>query len=124
MDQIFKQCGAFGLYQQLNLLIVGIASALSAMTIYSTIFTANTPEFFCVSKVKNTSNNSAESIKFGMPKSCQIRSNLTLHQSHDCYLDDKYYSSLVNEWAFICDKSYLVDLTQTIYMVIEIQPTF
>jgi hypothetical protein len=116
MDEILTQAGAFGIYQKLSLFTIGLASALAAMTIYSTIFTANQPDLICHPKsLDNVTRNESDSIR--LPESCKIWSNASQTDLYDCSIDDKFYSSLVNEWLFVCDKSYLVGLTQTMYMV-------
>jgi hypothetical protein len=110
MDQLLLLIGEFGIYQKTRLLVIGLISSLMAMTIYSTIFTAHQSEVICTLK-------SNISILIRTPESCAIWSNLSQLSSYNCKVDSQFYSGFVNEWLLVCDKSYLVVLTQTMYMV-------
>ncbi len=47
MDTIIENINPFGKYQKLMLFFIGIPSALTAITVYSTVFTAPEPNYFC-----------------------------------------------------------------------------
>jgi hypothetical protein len=118
MDELITLIGEFGFYQKTRLLVIGLISSLMAMTIYSTIFTAHQSEVICSLKLNQSI------IVDETSKSCVIWSNLTKLNDYDCKIDAKFYSGFVNEWHLVCDKSYLVVLTQTMYMVRFFFPLF
>ncbi len=110
MDQFILLIGEFGFYQKTRLVVIGLISSLMAMTIYSTIFTAHQSDLICSLKSNN-------SVLVRSPESCAIWSNLSLLDNYNCIVDTEFYSGFVYEWLLVCDKSYLVVLTQTMYMV-------
>ena len=108
MNTIIENLNPFGRYQKLMLLVIGIPSALSAITIYSTIFTAAEPGYFC----KN--NEDIISLKNNSKELCNIWSNKS--KNNDCYFKDKYYGdTIISDWDLICDRKFLASLTQTFY---------
>jgi hypothetical protein len=118
MDAQTEKDVPFGIRQKITVFVIGLASALSAMTIYSTIFTANHSDLICLPRLTTLNESTNELVsQVRLPESCKIWSNASQSDLYDCSIDDKFYSSLVNEWLFVCDKSYLVGLTQTVYLV-------
>jgi MFS family permease len=116
MEVVIENLNPFGRYQKLILIFIGIPSAFSAITIYSTIFTAAKPKYFC-----ELFNEKSYSELIEDPNEvCDIWSNLTKTQSnnYNCKFDDKYYSkTIITDWNLICDRKVLAGLTQTFYML-------
>lgn len=117
MEKLINEVGPFGKYQKLILILCGFVSSLTATTIFSTIFSTADPGLVCSFK------NDTDEIK-NLAKPCEIWSTIMeskrLNQTcdYECKFSDKYYGiTMVTEWELVCDKSYLVGLTQTAYMV-------
>ena len=107
MDSIIENLNPFGRYQKMVLIFIGLPSAFSAITIYSTIFTAAKPKFFCETD---------QSIVTDNREVCNVWSNATVKSS--CKFDEKYYGrTIITDWDLICDRKLLAGLTQTFYML-------
>lgn len=124
MDNLFESVGPFGRYQKCTLALLGFISSLTAMSIYSTIFTAATPSLECF--YKNTTN------KINDTFICEVWSNITQNLKnnasndvYECKFDKRYYGvTMANEYGFICDKQFLIGLTQTIFMIGTVSALF
>ena len=113
MDKIFESIGPFGIYQKMMLILCGIATIISAMTIYATVFTLAEPALIC----KLIWNNSIISDK----NKCSIWQNITNSATksklYECQYDTNYYNeTLVSDWNLICDKKFYAGLLQTCYL--------
>lgn len=104
----------FGRYQKLMAALIGIISFIDSMPIFSTVFTAASPDLNCYleSDVNKTTK---------LDKKCdiwkQIQSNGENASLYRCEFDDRYYgSTIVTDWLLVCDNQYLVSLTQTFYL--------
>jgi OCT family organic cation transporter-like MFS transporter 4/5 len=112
LDTIIENINPFGKYQKLMLFFIGIPSALTAITVYSTVFTAPEPNYFCqndenILYLKNNSNSK---------DLCNIWSNKS--NNYECYYKDEYYGkTIISEWNLICGRKALAGLTQTFYML-------
>ena len=112
MDVIIENINPFGRYQKLMLFFIGIPSALTAITVYSTVFTAAEPNYFCkdnenILSLKNNSNSK---------DLCNIWSNKS--HNFECFYKDEYYGkTIISEWNLICSRKALAGLTQTFYML-------
>jgi OCT family organic cation transporter-like MFS transporter 4/5 len=108
MNTIIENLNPYGRYQKFMLFIIGIPSALSAITIYSTIFTAAEPGFFC------ENNDNTLSLKNNSEELCKIWSNTSI--DYNCYFEDEYYGdTIISDLVLICDRKFLASLTQTFY---------
>ena len=108
MDKVIESVGEFGRYQRVLTFFLGLISSLAAMTIYSTVFTAASPELLCYHKASSEV----------LSNTCDAWSSLDKDNETECKFDNTYYEkTIVTEYELICDKSFLVGLTQTIYMV-------
>jgi hypothetical protein len=119
MDKILNEINGFGKYQKVLLVLIGLMSSLDAMAIYATVFIAAKPKLMC--KIKDS--NSTEYLS----NTCEVWSNLTkakelnLTSSYECDWDTEYYGqTIINEWNLICDRVYLVSLTQVISFLLNL----
>ena len=112
MGTFFDSLKQFGYYKIFILLIISLSSNLVALTTYATVFTAAEPKLSC----KHTENDTI------IPNTCEIwlelSGNSSLNNSYECvYSHSLYGLTIVNELDLICDKFYLVSLSQTMFMV-------
>lgn len=119
MDKILNEINGFGKYQKVLLVLIGLMSSLDAMAIYATVFIAAKPKLMC--KIKDS--NSTEYLS----NTCEVWSNLTkakelnINSSYECDWDTEYYGqTIINEWNLICDRVYLVSLTQVISFLLNL----
>ena len=107
-DAIFESTGSLGTYQIAMMALMGCISSLSSMCIYATVFTAAGSDLIC--NYNATQNQDADKFK------CELWSNLTTR--NECRFDNEYYGeTIITEWNLICDREYLVSLTQTLHMI-------
>lgn len=108
MNTILEEVGPFGLFQKISLLIIGLVDGFIAMTFYVTIFNTSEPKLTCIDLVTSNKTNDI----------CIAWNNFTLSKSYyDCKFDDDIYGkTIVTDWSLLCEKSYLVTLTQTIFL--------
>jgi MFS family permease len=107
MNELLESVGAFGRYQKLALLIVGLSSFISSGLVYSIIFVTATPDLRCSKQpiIKNSSNSS-----YGIG-TCSMWSN----KSFECKFDKKYYGqTVVTDLELICDKKFYASISQTL----------
>lgn len=116
MDEILEPIGSFGRYQKGILVLVGLVSSMTATVIYSTVFTAVDPGLICGYKNETHDNDLP-----ALPETCTIWKDLKQSERnnqstlYECHWDDRYYDlTIVNEYELVCDKHFLVGLTQTI----------
>lgn len=113
MNKIIEEVGPYGLFQKLSLLSIGSITLLVSMMFYVTIFNTSEPALIC----KNLNNNE---IINGSVNTCLAWSNYSLHKNrnYSCeFSTEQYGTSIVNDWKLVCEKSYLVGLTQTFYLM-------
>lgn len=113
METIFSLIEPFGRYQKKTCFLIGISSALAAMTIYTTLFTAAKPALICRSLLSNSTNLTT----------CEAWSNFTqtrsMHgiQVFTCEFEKKFYGrTLITDFELVCDREYLANLAQSFYM--------
>ena len=119
MDKILNEINGFGKYQKILLCLIGSMSSLDAMAIYATVFIAAKPRLMC--KIKD-SNSSTEYLS----NTCEVWSNVTkarelnISSPFECEWDTEYYGqTIINEWNLICDRVYLVSLTQVCFLLVS-----
>jgi hypothetical protein len=119
MDKILNEINGFGKYQKVLLVLIGLMSSLDAMAIYATVFIAAKPKLMC--KIKDSN------ITEYLSNTCEVWSNLTkakelnISSSYECDWDTEYYGqTIINEWNLICDRVYLVSLTQVISFLLNL----
>lgn len=121
MDAIVNSIDTFGRYQKFILFIIGTSTGLVGFTTYISVFSMAIPELLC--SIKNSSINQT---LFLPENNCQTMSMIKSSEksqelqgsSYQCDFDKRYYgSTMATEWGLICDKAYLYNLSQTIFMV-------
>lgn len=113
MNNVLEEVGPFGLFQKISLTLIGCITCLLSMTFYVTIFNTAEPNLKCINFNNIKLNN--ETID-----TCTAWNNHTnnLNSPFVCKFDDEYYgTTLVNDWQLVCDKSYLVALSQTLFLL-------
>ena len=114
METIFSLIEPFGLYQKKTLAVVGLSSALAAMTIYTTIFTAAKPDLICNSLFSNHTNLTTCEIWTNITRAKQMNKT----QLYKCEFDKKYYGrTVITDFGLVCDLEYKVNLAQSLYMI-------
>lgn len=106
LDDIVKQCGGFGLFQILLLIILLTAKLSAAWTTLMMSFAGAIPEWWC-EQTDSISKNTSD-----VYKSCII-DNTTKCRSFK--YDDSMHT-LVNEFDLVCDKDWIVATVTTIQM--------
>ena len=136
VDKVLDQINPFGKYQKLVLVLIGLMSSLGAMAIYSTIFYSAAPEFICnrfshpneLDLFYHNKSMATAGANHSHSETCRIYANYSLNSfmassnmssdHHRCHFDSTYYErSIVTDLMLVCDKSVLVGLTQTFYML-------
>ena len=113
MAKFFDSLKQFGYYKIFILLIISLCSNLVALTTYATVFTAAEPKLSC----KHIGNDSF------VQNTCEIwlklsEHNSSLNSSYECaYSQTLYGLTIVTELNLVCDKFYLVSVSQTMFMV-------
>lgn len=110
MNNILTRIGSFGRFQQRILAIIGSITILVAFVSYVSIFNVALPEVTC----NNTDTNEFyDSVNY-----CKIWNNTDPNRVYECKNDETYYGrTIVTEWKLYCNKYYLANLTQTLFMV-------
>ena len=118
MDAFYEKFKIDGRFQKLIIFMIGTLTGLVGFTTYASVFTNASPEILC----KYAGDNNTEILK--NINTCDILSNITfnkensLTQAYECNYDKKYYGiTLITELDLVCDKSYLANLSQTIFMI-------
>lgn len=115
MEDIFNSIGPFGRYQKFVLVLAGLVTSMTAVTIYSTIFSAVDPGLICSLKNDTNTSLSNQCEIWSMIKKANLMNETT---EYECHFDKKYYDlTMVNDWDLVCEKAYMAGLTQTLYMV-------
>ena len=119
MDNIIEKIGSFGLYQKAILLLIGSVTAMNGLTQFMSVFNNAVPKLLCGFKKFNNSTDDGPYL----PNSCEIFKNISLSKEnsqespYECRYDTTYYGrTIVTEFDLICDRLYLSNLTQTMYM--------
>ncbi len=124
MDKILTSVDAFGKYQKISMIIIGLISSLNALTIYISVFTVALPQLIC--KYKEITNQTIllhNATTTTTTTTCDIVANISKYTNksespYECEWDTKYYGlTIINEWNLICDHYHLASLTQTIFMI-------
>ena len=113
MDAILESIGAFGLYQKSILPIFGLLSMISAITVYSTVFTLADPKLICINIDNSTISDDMK---------CDIWKNFTNskvnNSKYECYFDKTYYHyTMITDLSLVCEKKVYASLLQTFYLV-------
>lgn len=118
MEEIINKIGPFGKFQLQTCLLIGFSSALTAMTIYTTIFSAASPKLIC-NYANSTNGTITDSSKL-----CSAWSNVTKSKElnvtsiYECHFDTTYYGkTIITDWNLVCDRKYLANLLDTFYMI-------
>lgn len=118
MDAFYEKFNLDGRFQKLIIFLIGTLTGLVGFTTYASVFTNASPEILC----KYADDNETNIIQNA--NTCDIISNITsnkessLTQVYECSYDKTYYGvTLITELDLVCDKSYLANLSQTIFMI-------
>ena len=107
MNNVIKEVGPFGLFQKVSLILIGSVTCSIAMAFYVTIFNTSEPTLICKHLNQTNANETIDP--------CLAWKN-TSHFS--CKHDQEFYgTTIVNDWKLVCEKSYLVTLSQTLFLV-------
>jgi hypothetical protein len=115
MEEVIESINPIGRYQKLMIFYIGIASALSSITIYSTVFTAAYPEYSCR---QYNEISLSDLVIDDIEEVCNILSNTSVNNNYKCTFDEKYYGeTIITDWNLVCSREFLGGLTQTFYML-------
>lgn len=127
MDALLKTVGDLGAYQKLMIMLIGNLSALSAMCIYASVFTAAESQFKCKYKISDPTNSSIDMWQeLNDEETCKVWKDLTDSHSmrirnlssYHCAFDETYYGkTIITEWNLICDRYVLTSISQTVHMI-------
>lgn len=133
MESIIDSINPIGRYQKLCMLMVGLVSALSSMSLYVNILNLFEPQLQCIplsssSLSNNTYNNTTtynnqEESNFTIDGDKQRKRDQLCAQFNDtqnfrCYYNTTYFdSTLINEWNLVCSRENVKDYTQMIYLI-------
>ena len=101
MDSIIELVGPFGIYQKFVSVALGFISALSSMTVFSTVFILANPPLICYNRENDTTTTlHADTCKIWNI----INENNRLNQScvYECRFDNTYYENTVKYARFFC----------------------
>lgn len=122
MEDILLKVKPIGPYQAICILVCGLSASLHAITAYSTIFTTAEPEIVC--HYTNSSNETSHIIDDPL-ETCTIWFNETRDDEIKCAFENTYYgNTIATEWKLICNKRFLVSLTQTFFLVGSVSSLF
>jgi hypothetical protein len=99
MDSLIEMVGPFGHYQKFVSLALGFLSALTSITVYSTIFILANPPLTCM-RLDNV--NASNNTRMSDEETCVAWKSVIENQAHnqtssmyDCQFDTTYYSNTV-----------------------------
>lgn len=118
MDAIFESMGGLGRSQKIYLFIIGMVNSITGLNFYSSVFFTAEPSFFC----KKTYSYKNVSSEIESLNKCDMWNNFTLSKEtgntspYECEFSDEHYNlTIVNDWGLVCDKQYLLSLSQTFF---------
>lgn len=113
MDQVIESIGPFGRSQKIYFCLMGTITSVVGLHFFASVFFTAEPEFTCSAKRSSYSN-------LNLTK-CEMWTNFTHNKQSSpyvCEFKDKYYNlTIVNEWGLVCDKQYLIGLSQSYFFV-------
>lgn len=134
IDQLLNDAGSFGLYQKGQFFLVGLLAVLPAMTAFSYVFIAATPDHRCLLNFTNFNdtfrNQSIEHQQFierYIPSDRKYRQcflqkytpqGKRLVRCTKWVFDPTFYNTTIStEWGLLCDKLHLKGITQNAYIM-------
>ncbi len=112
MNNVINEVGPFGLFQKVSLILIGCITCLIAMAFYVTIFNSSEPALIC----NHLNLNQLNLTKTNQTIDTCLAWKNTSH--YVCRFDDEYYgTTIVNDWKLVCEKSHLITLGQTLFLV-------
>ena len=119
MDRILDELNGFGKYQKLTLIVICTMSILNALVMFASVFVAAEPKLNCKYKSDEGSNSSVlnfnDTFRCDAWLSLKKSAQLNLSSPYECEWDTEWYGkTIVNEWDLICDRLFLVNLSQVI----------
>ncbi|RNA29949.1 Solute carrier family 22 member [Brachionus plicatilis] len=110
MENVLEKVGPFGKFQKCSLIVIGVVSMISAMTVFSTVFLLAEPNIVCVDLTNNQTISN-------MSNQCQLWATHN-KTSFKCRMDESVFgSTIVSDWNLICNRSIFMSLIQTFYMI-------
>ncbi|CAF1467909.1 unnamed protein product [Adineta steineri] len=134
IDQLLHDAGSFGLYQKLQFFLVGLLAVLPAMTAFSYVFIAATPDHRCQLNLDNFTDtykiqsdihqnyiNKYISSELKDPKCTMYDKNFPNRYPIPCtqwVFDDTFYNTTIStEWNLVCTRLHLKGITQNAYII-------
>jgi hypothetical protein len=102
MDSLIEMVGPFGRYQKFVSLALGSISALTSMTVFSTVFILANPKLICNQTLSNSLYEHNEETRCLAWHNVSKSRELNQTSIYECYFDDTFYSNTVSElFSFI-----------------------
>lgn len=134
IDQLLHEAGSFGLYQKLQFLLVGLLAVLPAMTAFSYVFIAATPDHRCQVHPPNlTDTFDIQSelhhsyvrryipATLNDPKCYMYPENTTGQSPVRCtawVFNTTFYNTTIStEWNLVCNRLHWKAITQNAYII-------
>lgn len=114
MDTLIEKVDGWGRYQKMVMALISSMATLVGLSTYITVFNNGRPKFTCFNKLNSDAILTTDV--------CEIYKNITQSSNgnspYECSYDATHYGlTIVNEWSLICERIYLGNLTQTIFML-------
>lgn len=134
IDQLLNDAGSFGLYQKVQFFLVGLLAVLPAMTAFSYVFIAATPEHRCQLNLSNFTDTfdiqSAEHAAYigryippsGKYQRCYLYEyrgeTKKLRPCNRWVFNTSFYNTTIStEWNLVCHRLHLKGITQNAYII-------
>ena len=130
IDQLLENVGSFGRYQKIQFFLVGLLAVVPAMTAFSYVFIAATPDHRCQVNLTNDtdsfdkwtpvheqflSNNIKERRCFIYEITSQGKQ---LKKCSNWVFNQTYYGTTIStDWNLVCDQLHLKGITQNAYII-------
>lgn len=134
IDQLLNDAGSFGLYQKIQFFLVGLLAVIPAMTAFSYVFIAATPDLRCQLNFTNftdtfhiQSPEHQNYIKIYIPSTLKDR-KCTMYEKtpqgnklircSKWVFDNTFYNTTIStEWDLVCNRLHLKGITQNAYIM-------
>lgn len=127
MDSFLESTGAFGRYQKVMTVLIGTLSSLSSFCIFASVFIAAESDLLCKYTNKTAVDQRLINKTLTSEEKCSMWANITNNDNnnlnketlnYECKYDNTYYGeTIITEWNLICERNFLVSVSQTVHMV-------
>lgn len=134
IDQLLNDAGSFGLYQKMQFFLVGLLAVLPAMTAFSYVFIAATPDHRCQLNVPNFTDTfeirsleHAALVRHYIPPSGKYKrcylfeyrgEKKKLIPCQKWVFNTSFYNTTIStEWNLVCNRLHLKGITQNAYII-------